>query len=74
MSQLAASASVTTLTSVGLTEDAVKSHVISPDLPLAAQLRPGDRVRFREVKLGEAHLLAQAREHELAHLRAGLQL
>jgi antagonist of KipI len=50
------------------------AQVIGPDLPLAAQLRPGDRVRFREVALEEAHRLAAARERELAHLRAGLQL
>ena len=50
------------------------AHVIGPDLALAAQLRPGDRVRFREVTLDEAHGLAAARERELAHLRAGLQL
>ncbi len=49
------------------------AHVIGPDLPLAAQLRPGDRVRFREIPLEEAHALARARERELAHLRAGLQ-
>lgn len=50
------------------------AHVIGPDLPLAAQLRPGDRVRFREVALAEAHRLAGIRERELAHLRAGLEL
>jgi len=50
------------------------AHIIGPDLPLAAQLRPGDRVRFREVALEEAHRLARVRERELAHLRAGLQL
>jgi KipI family sensor histidine kinase inhibitor len=50
------------------------AQVIGPDLPLAAQLRPGDRVRFREVALEDAHRLAAARERELAHLRAGLQL
>jgi KipI family sensor histidine kinase inhibitor len=49
------------------------AHVIGPDLPLAAQLRPGDRVRFREIPLEEAHHAALARERELAHLRAGLQ-
>jgi KipI family sensor histidine kinase inhibitor len=49
------------------------AHVIGPDLPLAAQLRPGDRIRFREIPLEEAHELALARERELAHLRAGLQ-
>lgn len=47
-------------------------HVIAADQPLAAQLRPGDRVRFREVALDEAHQLALARERALAMLREGL--
>ena len=33
----------------------VIAHVITADLPLVAQLRPGDRVRWREVSLAEAH-------------------
>jgi len=48
------------------------AHVIGPDLPLAAQLRAGDRVRFQEVSLEEAHRLAFARERDLAMLAAGL--
>jgi antagonist of KipI len=48
------------------------AHVISVDLPLLAQLRPGDRVRFAEVSLAEAHRLFRAREHALALLREGL--
>jgi antagonist of KipI len=48
------------------------AHVIAADQPLAAQLRPGDRVGFREVGLAEAHELALAREHALAMLREGL--
>jgi antagonist of KipI len=48
------------------------AHVISVDLPLIAQLRPGDTVRFREVTLGEAHELALARERTLEILRDGL--
>lgn len=47
-------------------------HIISPDQPLAAQLRPGDRVRFQEIGLEAAHELALAREHALAMLREGL--
>jgi KipI family sensor histidine kinase inhibitor len=47
-------------------------HVISTDLPLVAQLRAGDTVRFREVSLDEAHALGLAREHALAMLREGL--
>ena len=48
------------------------AHVVSVDLPLVAQLRPGDAVRFREVTLEEAHELVHGREHALAMLREGL--
>lgn len=48
------------------------AHVISVDLPLLAQLRPADQVRFAEVTLAEAHRLYRAREHALALLREGL--
>lgn len=48
------------------------AHVISVDLPLMAQLRPGDAVRFAEVSLTEAQKLALAHEHTLALLREGL--
>jgi antagonist of KipI len=48
------------------------AHAISVDLPLLAQLRPGDTVRFQEVTLAEAHRLRLAREHTLAILREGL--
>src|SRR2546426_1082195 len=48
------------------------AHVIAVDLPLVAQLRPGDAVRFREVTLAEAHQLTLARERSLAMLREGL--
>ena len=48
------------------------AHVISVDLPLVAQLRPGDSVRFREVTLAEAHALLLARERALAILHEGL--
>lgn len=50
------------------------AHVASVDLPIAAQLRPGDRVRFREIALEEAERLALDREHDLAVLRVGLGL
>jgi antagonist of KipI len=48
------------------------AHVIAVDLPLVAQLRPGDAVRFRAVTLAEAHQLTLAREHTLAMLREGV--
>jgi antagonist of KipI len=48
------------------------AHVIRVDLPLIAQLRPGDTVRFREVTLAEAHEALLAREKVLGMLREGL--
>jgi antagonist of KipI len=48
------------------------AHVIAVDLPLVAQLRPGDRLRFSEVSLEEAHRLAIQREKVLGLLHEGL--
>ncbi len=48
------------------------ANVITVDIPMAAQLRPGDKVRFCEVSLEEAHELLLARERSLAVLREGL--
>jgi len=48
------------------------AHAIAVDLPLVAQLRPGDTLQFVEVSLAEAQRLAQAREREWAILRQGL--
>jgi antagonist of KipI len=48
------------------------AHVIGVDLPLVAQLRPGDTVRFREIPLAAAHELTLARERTLAILHEGL--
>ncbi len=50
------------------------AHVISVDLPLVAQVRPGDTVRFRKVTLAEAHELLLARERTLGILREGIAL
>jgi antagonist of KipI len=52
---------------------ATAGHVATVDLPLLAQLRAGDRVRFRVVTLEEARAKLVAREHALAILRAGLK-
>lgn len=49
-------------------------EVASVDLPLLAQLRPGDRVRFREGTLAEAQRRYLAREQDLARLRAAISL
>lgn len=48
------------------------AQVISVDLPLMAQLRPGDRVKFAEVTLEQAQKLAYDREHVFALLHEGL--
>jgi antagonist of KipI len=50
------------------------AHVITVDLPGAAQLRPGDAVRFVEVSLPEAQTLLQERERDVAFFRAALEL
>ena len=48
------------------------AHVLGVDIPLLAQLAPGDGVRFIESSLAESHALAHALEHRLALLRQGL--
>lgn len=48
------------------------AHVISADLPLVAQLRPGDRLRFVETSMAEAQRAMKARDHVLALLHEGL--
>ncbi len=50
------------------------AHVITVDLPIAAQLRPGNAVRFREVSLEEAYQLFFERERELERFQIGLSL
>lgn len=47
--------------------------VIGVDLPLVAQLKPGDRPRFKIVTPAEARRLLLVREHALALLREGLK-
>ncbi len=47
------------------------AHVITVDLPMAAQLRPGDQLRFSEVSLANAHELLLTRESELERFRIG---
>lgn len=50
------------------------AHVITVDLPVAAQLRPNDRVRFQIVSLESARELFLSRQNDLERFRAGLQL
>lgn len=48
------------------------AHVIAVDLPVLAQLRPGDRVRFQATTPGAARELARAQERAIGLLREGL--
>ncbi len=50
------------------------AHVITVDLSVAAQLRAGDRVRFQEVLLADAHRLLVERERDFNCFRTGLSL
>jgi len=50
------------------------AHVITVDLPAAAQLWPGDRAHFHEVSLAEAQQLLLEREDDFARFRLGLEL
>ena len=49
------------------------AHVITVDLPTATQLCPGDRVRFAEVSIADAHALLLERERNLEQFRRGLE-
>jgi antagonist of KipI len=49
-------------------------EVASVDLPLIAQLKPGDRLRFRLVSLEDAQALYLAREADFAQARAAIAL
>jgi antagonist of KipI len=48
------------------------AHVASVDIPLLAQLAPGDGVWFARTTVAEAHAAARAEERRLALLRQGL--
>jgi antagonist of KipI len=50
------------------------AHVITVDLTIAAQLWPGDAVRFHEISLAEAQDLLREREEDFARFRVGLTL
>lgn len=47
-------------------------EVASVDLPLLAQLKPGDTLRFEKIALSEAHELIHEQEVGLAHLQASI--
>ena len=50
------------------------AHVITVDFPIAAQVCPGDTVRFQEVSLAEAQTLLREREKDFARFQAGVGL
>ena len=49
-------------------------EVASADLPLVAQLKPGDHIRFRPISLRDAQRSYLAREQELAEARMAIAL
>lgn len=49
------------------------AHVISADLPVLAQLKPGDTFRFRQVTLDEAQDIVLKAEREWRELEAGIE-
>lgn len=50
------------------------AEVASVDLPLIAQLKPGDKLRFRFISLDDAQALYLARETDIAQARAAIAL
>jgi len=48
------------------------AQVITVDLSVAAQLCPGNRIRFAEIPIGDAHTLLFERERNLEQFRLGL--
>jgi antagonist of KipI len=48
-------------------------EVASVDLPLMAQLKPGDHVQFAPISLDDAQRLYLQREHELVQMKVGLE-
>jgi antagonist of KipI len=49
-------------------------EVASVDLPLVAQLKPGDRIRFRLASVDDAQAEYLAQERDLAQARVGIEL
>lgn len=50
------------------------AHVVAVDLPTLAQLRPGSKLRFREIPIEEARHLYRTREQELTMLRTAIRI
>ena len=49
------------------------ANVISVDIPLIAQKKPGDRLRFEEISLAEAQMLYRERKQQLESLKQLVQ-
>lgn len=49
-------------------------QVASVDLPLIAQLKPGDRIRFKEISLEEAQKIYIDQEQQIRQLKIGINL
>ncbi|CCQ96408.1 putative hydrolase subunit antagonist of KipI [[Clostridium] ultunense Esp] len=49
------------------------AHVITADLPVVAQVKPGERIRFQEVSLEEAWTEYRLRERALKQLAEGIR-
>ena len=47
--------------------------IISADIPRAAQLKPGDRVRFEPIRIEEAHRALKEQEEGLKHFKDSLR-
>lgn len=50
------------------------AHIISADLPLAAQTMPGEHITFSAVSLEEAEMLLLEREQQIKELKARLKM
>ncbi|WP_167194898.1 biotin-dependent carboxyltransferase family protein [Paenibacillus sp. BK720] len=49
------------------------AHVATVDMPLLAQAKPGDTIRFQPVTLGEAQRLDRKREQDIRYLAAAIR-
>jgi antagonist of KipI len=50
------------------------AQVATVDLPVLAQVKPGEKIRFREIRLEEAQVLLRTREIEIQLLKQGVSL
>jgi antagonist of KipI len=50
------------------------AQVVQADLPVLAQCKPGDVLRFEEVTIGEARQLLLERERQIRLIREGIRL